>query len=240
MISITTQVAVRAQRARRAPPPAATAARCRSPSSPGARDIPVQFLEQLFATLRRAGVLRSQRGVKGGYSFARPAGRDHRARARRAARRAGRQRRRPACSPKRPRRARSVLAVDGRRRGRRGVARRRRGDVPHLTRISRDAVVGLARSMGRIPTNIAAHVGRTPMVELARMLPGPRRPAVREARGAQPRRERQGPDRRVDDRGRRAGRASSSRAGRRSSRRPAATPGSRWRSCARPRATSSC
>jgi Rrf2 family protein len=37
------------------------------------RNIPVQFLEQLFATLRRAGVLRSQRGVKGGYSFARPA-----------------------------------------------------------------------------------------------------------------------------------------------------------------------
>jgi Rrf2 family transcriptional regulator, cysteine metabolism repressor len=38
------------------------------------RQIPVQFLEQLFATLRRAGVLSSQRGVKGGYSFARPAG----------------------------------------------------------------------------------------------------------------------------------------------------------------------
>ena len=36
------------------------------------RDVPVQFLEQLFATLRRAGILRSQRGVKGGYSFARP------------------------------------------------------------------------------------------------------------------------------------------------------------------------
>jgi Rrf2 family cysteine metabolism transcriptional repressor len=35
------------------------------------RDIPVQFLEQLFAVLRRAGILRSQRGVKGGYSFAR-------------------------------------------------------------------------------------------------------------------------------------------------------------------------
>ena len=35
------------------------------------RDIPVQFLEQLFATLRRAGILRSQRGVKGGYAFAR-------------------------------------------------------------------------------------------------------------------------------------------------------------------------
>ena len=38
------------------------------------RDIPVQFLEQLFATLRRAGILRSQRGVKGGYSFARQPG----------------------------------------------------------------------------------------------------------------------------------------------------------------------
>ncbi len=37
------------------------------------RDVPVQFLEQLFAVLRRAGLLRSQRGVKGGYTFARPA-----------------------------------------------------------------------------------------------------------------------------------------------------------------------
>jgi Rrf2 family transcriptional regulator, cysteine metabolism repressor len=38
------------------------------------REIPTQFLEQLFATLRRAGVLKSQRGVKGGYSFARDPG----------------------------------------------------------------------------------------------------------------------------------------------------------------------
>ena len=37
------------------------------------REIPVQFLEGLFATLRRAGILQSQRGVKGGYSFGRPA-----------------------------------------------------------------------------------------------------------------------------------------------------------------------
>jgi Rrf2 family transcriptional regulator, cysteine metabolism repressor len=37
------------------------------------RQIPVQFLEQLFAILRRAGILRSQRGVKGGYAFARAA-----------------------------------------------------------------------------------------------------------------------------------------------------------------------
>lgn len=35
------------------------------------RDVPLQFLEQLFAVLRRAGLLKSQRGVKGGYSFAR-------------------------------------------------------------------------------------------------------------------------------------------------------------------------
>jgi Rrf2 family transcriptional regulator, cysteine metabolism repressor len=35
------------------------------------RDIPLQFLEQLFAALRRAGVLQSQRGVKGGYTFVR-------------------------------------------------------------------------------------------------------------------------------------------------------------------------
>ena len=38
------------------------------------RNVPVQFLEQLFAVLRRAGVLRSQRGVKGGYAFAREPG----------------------------------------------------------------------------------------------------------------------------------------------------------------------
>jgi Rrf2 family transcriptional regulator, cysteine metabolism repressor len=37
-----------------------------------ARAIPLHFLEQLFAGLRRAGVLQSQRGVKGGYSFRRP------------------------------------------------------------------------------------------------------------------------------------------------------------------------
>ena len=37
------------------------------------RDMPVQFLEQLFSTLRRGGLLTSQRGVKGGYSLAKPA-----------------------------------------------------------------------------------------------------------------------------------------------------------------------
>jgi Rrf2 family transcriptional regulator, cysteine metabolism repressor len=39
------------------------------------RGIPVQFLEQLFSTLRRDGLLQSQRGVKGGYTLARPADR---------------------------------------------------------------------------------------------------------------------------------------------------------------------
>ena len=69
---------------------------------------------------------------------------------------------------------------------------------------------------------------------------GERRRAVREARGVQPGRQRQGPHRRGDDRGGRGRRAVSSRAARRSSRRRAATPASRSRSCAPPRATSWC
>lgn len=35
------------------------------------RDIPLQFLEQLFSTLRKAGILNSHRGVRGGFSFKR-------------------------------------------------------------------------------------------------------------------------------------------------------------------------
>jgi len=53
-----------ARRGSTAPVPIAEIAR--------ARGIPAQFLEGLFATMRRAGILQSQRGVKGGYSFARP------------------------------------------------------------------------------------------------------------------------------------------------------------------------
>jgi len=37
------------------------------------RDIPLQFLEQVFASLRRGGVVRSRRGAAGGYTLARPA-----------------------------------------------------------------------------------------------------------------------------------------------------------------------
>jgi Rrf2 family protein len=36
-----------------------------------ARGIPLHVLEQLFSSMRRAGILQSQRGVKGGYSFGR-------------------------------------------------------------------------------------------------------------------------------------------------------------------------
>ena len=57
------------------------------------RDIPLQFLEQLFATLRRGGLLQSQRGVKGGYSFVQDPGEvtvlEGRAAARRRVRRRG-------------------------------------------------------------------------------------------------------------------------------------------------------
>ena len=35
--------------------------------------MPEQFLEQLFSTLRRAGLLTSHRGMKGGYTLSRPA-----------------------------------------------------------------------------------------------------------------------------------------------------------------------
>jgi Rrf2 family protein len=37
------------------------------------REIPEQFLEQLFSTLRRDGLLTSHRGKKGGYTLSRPA-----------------------------------------------------------------------------------------------------------------------------------------------------------------------
>ena len=71
MISITTKspYALLALDRARAQPRAPS--RSRSASSRAAATIPVQFLEQLFAVLRRAGIVSSQRGVKGGYRFAR-------------------------------------------------------------------------------------------------------------------------------------------------------------------------
>jgi Rrf2 family protein len=38
-----------------------------------AQDIPVKFLESILAELKRAGIVRSQRGSEGGYWLARPA-----------------------------------------------------------------------------------------------------------------------------------------------------------------------
>ncbi|MDH3226697.1 MAG: Rrf2 family transcriptional regulator [Thermoleophilia bacterium] len=37
-----------------------------------ARGVPLHVVEQLFGSLRRAGILQSQRGMRGGYSFRRP------------------------------------------------------------------------------------------------------------------------------------------------------------------------
>lgn len=37
------------------------------------RDIPEQFLEQLFSTLRRSGLLASHRGMRGGYTLVKDA-----------------------------------------------------------------------------------------------------------------------------------------------------------------------
>lgn len=36
------------------------------------KEIPLQFLEQLFSSLRKAGILNSHRGVRGGFSFKKP------------------------------------------------------------------------------------------------------------------------------------------------------------------------
>ncbi len=134
--------------------------RCRSPSCAGGGDIPVQFLEQLFATLRRAGLLRSQRGVKGGYSFERPAaeitvlevvelldgplgGGASGIFAEAAGAAAARARR-----------------LEHRRRGRGRGPGGARAHVPHLT------------TLARIPSNIAEYVGRTPIVRLSRITDG--------------------------------------------------------------------
>ena len=105
------------------------------------RDIPVQFLEQLFAVLRRAGVLQIAARREGRLRFAREpreitvlemvelldgdVRRRRRGRLRRAADA-----------------ARDVLgADDGRRRGRARGARCRRGDVLHLAKLAPDRVL---------------------------------------------------------------------------------------------------
>ena len=118
------------------------------------RGMPVQFLEQLFTTLRRDGLLQSHRGVKGGYTLARPAQEINVLEV--------------------------VQSLDGRvgeegkeaggiwERGGRGAARRlpahhdrrhrpprgrggRRGDVPHLAADQLEAVAGLSGQLREGP-----------------------------------------------------------------------------------------
>ena len=53
-------------------------------------NIPEKFLEQILLALRNGGVLKSKRGVEGGYSLAKTPGRHHAGRGGAAARRAAR------------------------------------------------------------------------------------------------------------------------------------------------------
>ena len=106
-----------------------------------ARGIPLHFLEQLFAGLRRAGILQSQRGVKGGYSFRRPPTEvtilevvetvDGRITSPAGSGAARGRRLRLGRGPRRPRRA--ALGPHRRRHGRARGALPERADVPHLS-----------------------------------------------------------------------------------------------------------
>ena len=109
MISITSKspyavlalAELRAQRRARSP--------CRSASSRAGATCRCSSSSSCSRSLRRAGIISSQRGVKGGYRFARePSERDG-ARDRRAARRPARAATPRACSPMPPQAARTVL-----------------------------------------------------------------------------------------------------------------------------------
>ncbi len=73
MISMKSRYAVRAltELARRQGIELARPVRLSDIASVG--DMPLQFLEQVFAALRRADIVRSRRGAAGGYTLARPA-----------------------------------------------------------------------------------------------------------------------------------------------------------------------
>ena len=145
------------------------------------RDMPLQFLEQVFAALRRGGIVRSRRGAAGGYSLARPARRDHRARRRRRPRRralAGRVH----AGPLRARRGlRRRLRVDrgpaGAREGPRrhehrrpaATAKRRCANGRPCTRSDdRSSPPTPRRRMNRA-ASITDLIGRTPLVRLNRI-----------------------------------------------------------------------
>ena len=211
------------------------------------RDIPEQFLEQLFAALRRAGLITGHRGVGGGFTFARRPDQltvldvvqalDGAARARRLypgrlrPRGAGRRRRRLA--GRRLRLRGRARPHHHRRPGRAGAAGRRpAGLVPDLTDPRQEQPHEDRRRHHR-PDR------RHPAGQAARRLRADRRDGRRQARVLQPRRQRQGPHRPRDDRGGRGGRAHLARQDASSSSRPAATPASRSPS-SRPAAATAC
>ena len=71
-ISRKAEYALRALTAMARKPPTATS---QIDELAGSERIPVKFLEQILLTLKRAGLLRSRRGVGGGYQLERPAAR---------------------------------------------------------------------------------------------------------------------------------------------------------------------
>ena len=182
--------------------------------------MPLQFLEQVFAALRRGGIVRSRRGASGGYALARPAdeitvldvvaaldGVPSPAECTQGL-----------CDQRR--RLRRLVGLDRGAAGARGRARRHdhrrpaarartrcagRADVPHLT----PAEDGRRHEEGREHHRAhRAHAAGAPQPDLGR----DRRRGARQARVVQPRRQRQGPHRPGDDRGGRARRAASPRA----------------------------
>ena len=201
------------------------------------RDMPLQFLEQVFAALRRGGIVRSRRGAVGRLRAGptRPTTspsstwwrRSTACRRRPSARRAAATRSTAAAPPRsgsrRSRRSRtcSTATTIGDLLRREDALREARADVPHLTVPSPEETHEEGRQHHRAHR---AHAAGAAQPHLRR----DRRRGARQARVVQPRRQRQGPHRPGDDRGGRARRAHRSRAARPSSSRPAATPASPW------------
>ena len=178
------------------------------------RGIPEQYLEQLFAGLRRAGLLSGHRGVGGGFTFARRPDRLTVLDVVEALDGA------PRLDPSYAGRARPRGA--GRRRH--GLARRRhrlRGrarphvrDRPRRPRAAgsapaphvRDLTADAQRSRQvKIADDITALIGGTPLVRLRGISERSGATDRRQARVLQPGRQRQGPHRPGDDRGGRGG-----------------------------------
>ena len=191
--------------------------------------MPVQFLEQLFSTLRRAGLLPAIAGSRAATRWRGPPRRSPCSRSsRRSTARWERRARRPVGSGPRESTpcATSSARHDRRHRPPRGRGGRR-GDVLHLMAGSTGGVANRRRGLlggGQHAARRAAPSRR-----------GAGRRGLREARVDEPGRLGEGPHRARHDRRRRGGRAGAGPSV--SWSRPGATPGSRWRSSARRAAT---